>query len=138
MNQNWCDERLKKLRYGLEKPGQEFGFWVFPQVYCVAYNETYKTMFYKQQGSSYVKIPASAELHQNVMGRENSYYHRATGSCKGEKVSNLLGVPKNAVYWLSSNHIFWTPGKLHCPVNFTQNPYNVLRYELEEYFLYRV
>ena len=84
MNQGWCDERLKKLRYGLEKPGQEFGFWVFPRVYCVAYNETYQTVFYQQQGTTYVELPASDHLHQKVMGRENSYYHRATGSCKGE------------------------------------------------------
>merc|ERR1711874_615118 len=36
---------------------------VFPQVYCVAYNETYRTKFFR---------------------REENFYIRATGSCKGD------------------------------------------------------
>ena len=41
MEQEWCDQRLKNLR-------EPDGFQVFPQVYCVAYNESYRTQFWKK------------------------------------------------------------------------------------------
>jgi len=84
MDQTWCDQRLERLRYGLEKPGQDRGFAVFPLVYCVAYNETYKTRFYENIGSrGYRKRELSRDL-MKLLDREDHYYIRATGSCKGD------------------------------------------------------
>jgi len=83
MDQSWCDNRLAAIRHGREKPGQVRGFWVFPQVYCVAYNETYKTVFYQQEGNNYRELVGNSNLFRK-MGREEPYYIRATGSCKGD------------------------------------------------------
>ena len=77
--------RLEKLRYGLEQPGQDRGFHVFPLVYCVAYNETYKTRFYKKSlTGSYMQTGATLNLMKKI-NRDDFYYIRATGSCKGKK-----------------------------------------------------
>ena len=77
-------DRLERLRYGLEKPGQDRGFAVFPLVYCVAYNETYKTRFYEKLGArGYRKRELSRDL-MKLLDREDHYYIRATGSCKGD------------------------------------------------------
>jgi len=79
VSQDYCDKKLNKLRIG--KPD----FQVFPKVYCVAYNETYQTEFYRKESDGVYKLlPNSDELHQNVMKRENPWYIRATGSCKGD------------------------------------------------------
>ena len=83
MDQTWCDERLAALRIGMEKPGQERGFWVFPRVYCIAYNETYQTKFYQKQGHHYKEVQGSRQIMKQL-GREDLYYIRATGSCKGD------------------------------------------------------
>jgi len=83
MEQDWCDTKLMAHRKGREIEGQDRGFWVFPQVYCVAYNETYNTKFYKKQGSKFRELPPSVDLFKK-MGREESFYIRATGSCKGD------------------------------------------------------
>ena len=76
--------RLKSLRYDLpEKPGQTFGFDVFPLVFCVAHNETYKTRFYRKSGPNrYLEEEMSQRLLKK-MGRDDPYFIRATGSCKG-------------------------------------------------------
>ena len=94
MDQDWCDERLVALRRGLEKPGQEKGFWVFPRVYCIAYNETYQTRVYQQQGEQYVEVPISRPI-MNQLGRDNLYYIRATGSCKGDSGGPLYEHRRN-------------------------------------------
>ena len=73
------------VRRGLEQPGQDRGFWVFPLVYCVAYNETYQTMFYRDTQQGYQRVQATPELHSQVFGREAMFYYRATGSCKGNE-----------------------------------------------------
>ena len=83
MDQVWCDDRLAALRRGLEKPNQERGFWVFPRVYCVAYNETYQTIFYQKNTEGYAPVSVTKELMKEL-GREDSFYIRATGSCKGD------------------------------------------------------
>ena len=69
--------RLKNLR-------PEVGFEVFPQVYCVAYNESYRTEFWKQgPGGQWNKLEANPIFHEKL-GRDKTYYIRATGSCKGK------------------------------------------------------
>ena len=83
MDQTWCDDRLAALRQGLEKPGQERGFWVFPRVYCVAYNETYHSKFYQRHGDRYKEVPVTQAIMKQL-GREDLFYIRATGSCKGD------------------------------------------------------
>jgi len=86
MDQEWCDDRLKALRRGLDNPGSQHGFHVFPLVYCIAYNETYRTKFYKQHGPSgnkYSEVPVRKDIMQQL-GRDDLYYIRATGSCKGD------------------------------------------------------
>ena len=77
-------DRLERLRYGLEKPGQDRGFAVFPLVYCVAYNETYKTRFYEKVGDrQYRQRELSRDLMKKL-DRDDLYFIRATGSCKGK------------------------------------------------------
>ena len=72
--------RLKNLR-------PEVGFEVFPQVYCVAYNESYRTEFWKQgPGGQWNKLEANPIFHEKL-GRDKTYYIRATGSCKGKEAS---------------------------------------------------
>ena len=100
MEQSWCDERLNRieiinsvkkiilhrlasLRYGLEKKGQTNGFWVFPLVFCVALNETYKTRFYRESGSGSYREEGMSRKLMKKLGRDDSYFIRATGSCKG-------------------------------------------------------
>ena len=56
--------RLERLRIGLEKPGQDRGFEVFPLVHCVAYNETYKTRFYEKVGDRQYR---QRELSRDLM-----------------------------------------------------------------------
>ena len=78
------------MRYGLEKKGQTNGFWVFPLVFCVAVNETYKTRFYRESGSGgYKEVEMSRKLMKKL-GRDESYFIRATGSCKGTTFRTLV------------------------------------------------
>ena len=73
LDQDWCDDRLKQLRIGSEGEDLEYGFIVFPRsdilqifmklgsfsnyrVYCVAYNETYKTLFYIRHDNDYEQV----------------------------------------------------------------------------------
>ena len=113
MEQSWCDERLNRieiinsvkkiilhrlasLRYGLEKKGQTNGFWVFPLVFCVALNETYKTRFYRESGSGSYREEGMSRKLMKKLGRDDSYFIRATGSCKGRfsiDVCLILYVP---------------------------------------------
>ena len=48
----------------------------------MALNETYKTRFYKESGSGYREVEMSKKLMKK-MGRDDPYFIRATGSCKG-------------------------------------------------------
>jgi hypothetical protein len=45
-------------------------------VYCVAFNDTYKTEFYSVNNGEYAPLPNSAELHQKLLGREHPWYIR--------------------------------------------------------------
>ena len=83
MDQAWCDKKLADLRHGKAKPGQTKGFWVFPIVYCVAYNETYQSKFFLKNGEQYQEVPPTSAALES-MGRKDSFYIRATGSCKGD------------------------------------------------------
>jgi len=83
LDQRWCDDKLVAHRRGRELDGQDRGFWVFPHVYCVAYNETYRTKFFRKEKKGFNEVPASRQLF-NKMGREDNFYIRATGSCKGD------------------------------------------------------
>ena len=76
--------RLERLRIGLEKPGQDRGFEVFPLVHCVAYNETYKTKFYEKVGGRRYRQRVVSRDLMKKLGRDDLYYIRATGSCKGK------------------------------------------------------
>lgn len=79
VDQAFCDEKLART-----KKGKDNKFEVPPLVYCVAFNETYKTEFYSVKGEEYTLMPPTPQLHQQIMGRENPWYIRATGSCKGD------------------------------------------------------
>jgi len=85
INQDYCDEKLLELRYGRTP------FKVFPQVFCVAHNETYNTAFYTKQGvGTYMEIKNKPELHQDILGRKQPWVIRATGSCKGDSGGPLF------------------------------------------------
>jgi len=83
MDQEWCDDRLAALRQGEEGQPGERGFQVFPQVYCVAYNESYQTKVYEFNGNAYQERPMTRNILA-ALGREENFYIRATGSCKGD------------------------------------------------------
>jgi hypothetical protein len=79
ISQEYCDSKLYDLRKN------RVPFAVFPQVLCVALNETYQTAFYAKQGDgSYVQLDQKEDLDISLMGRENSWFIRSTGSCKGD------------------------------------------------------
>ena len=64
--------------------GQDRGFWIFPRVYCVAYNQTYQTIFYQEtRNSTFYSLQPTHQLHQSLFNRNEMYFYRATGSCKG-------------------------------------------------------
>jgi len=85
INQDYCNEKLLELRYGRTP------FKVFPQVFCVAHNETYNTAFYTKQGvGNYLEIKNKPELHQELLGRKQPWVIRATGSCKGDSGGPLF------------------------------------------------
>ncbi|XP_023320892.1 uncharacterized protein LOC111695714 [Eurytemora carolleeae] len=78
IDQTYCDQELNKIRKGREP------FIVEPKVYCVAYNETYKTAFYeKGADGSYKPLENKLEYHTKL-GRTFPWYIRATGSCRGD------------------------------------------------------
>ena len=51
------------------------------QVYCVAFNDTYKTEFYSVKGTEYTPLPATPDLHQKLLGREFAWFIRYTDVC---------------------------------------------------------
>ncbi|XP_023320927.1 uncharacterized protein LOC111695732 isoform X2 [Eurytemora carolleeae] len=79
LDQDYCDNNLNMLRGKLTDP-----YTVNPKVYCVAYNETYKTAFFlKSDNGSYVMLDNKPEYH-SMLGRKNSWYIRSVGSCLGD------------------------------------------------------
>lgn len=62
-----------------------FRFWVFPRVFCVAHNQTYRTAFYREtEGGGWERVTAGPALVRHRRGA--STFIRATGSCKvGQK-----------------------------------------------------
>merc|ERR1712226_532188 len=77
MDQEWCQRKLMAIRKG------KGTFEVAPKVYCVAYNESYHTKFFQQKGGEFEEVPPSKELFK-LLERDDSFYIRATGSCKGD------------------------------------------------------
>lgn len=78
LDQEFCDSNLISTREG------KTPFTVMPKVYCVAYNETFKTAFYKKvQNGLYEELDSKLEYHIKL-GREHQWYTRSTGSCRGD------------------------------------------------------
>jgi len=110
IDQAYCDEKLNTIRQGKEP------FEVPPQVYCVAYNETYKTKFYqKSESGDYKELSdeEGAPLHMSLLGREHSWYIRATGSCKGDSGGPLYE-EKDDQYILLGSTSRGTGGLANC------------------------
>jgi len=110
IDQGYCDGKLARLRYGRE-PHQ-----VPPKVYCVAYNETFKTDFYIQNENGYKKIDkqASLHLHRKILGREHPWYIRATGSCKGDSGGPLFEQTADGRFVLLGSTSRGTGSLSHC------------------------
>jgi len=49
----------------------------------VAYNETYNTKFFQIKGGQFEEMEPTIELFK-LMDRDDHFYIRATGSCKGD------------------------------------------------------
>ena len=57
---------------------------MFPLVFCVALNETYKTRFYRESASGSYREEGMSRKLMKKLGRDDPYFIRATGSCKGD------------------------------------------------------